>query len=330
MNTTDSDKPLFQIKEAPRQAFDFLPTAGWEIQRDDQLHQHISGNKWRKLKYLVLKAIEDGHDTLLTFGGAFSNHLAATAAAGKEFGLKTIGIVRGEDADLENPTLAFCIDQGMSIERVSREEYDRKNDEEYKDELHRRFGRTLVIPEGGAHYLGVNGCMEIIPKVERDAWKHVVVPGGTGTTAAGLLLSTSSDTTVWLYPALKGGDFLRKDMANLLYRFLWDHEAVEEELKRLKIVSDYHFGGYGKVTDELVDFLNEFYTKTNIPLDPIYTGKMMYGLADALRADEKSEVLSHPPARAKTLIIHTGGLQGIAGINARRKSLERSLILYQG
>lgn len=325
----NSETP-FPLVTPPRQDFDFLPAAGWSIQRDDQLHRFISGNKWRKLKYLVLKAKEDGHDTLLTFGGAFSNHLAATAAAGSEFGFKAIGIVRGEEVDLSNPTLAFCLEQGMQLERVSRSEYDRKFDEDYKDELHRRFGRTLVIPEGGAHYLGVNGCMEIVPKDERDAWEHVVVPGGTGTTAAGILLSTGADTTVWVYSSLKGGGFLREDIGNLLYRFSWDRDAVNEELKRLRVVTDYHFGGYGQVTDELVDFLNAFYDKTDIPLDPIYTGKMMYGLVDALRNGEKSSGGMHPPARAKTLIIHTGGLQGIAGINARRKSLERSLILYQG
>ena len=321
---------LFPIADPPRQSFDFVPTARWVIQRDDQLHRFISGNKWRKLKYLVLKAKEDGHDTLLTFGGAFSNHLAATAAAGSEFGFKTIGIVRGEEVDLDNPTLALCLKQGMQLERVSRSEYDRKFDEDYKDELHRRFGRALLIPEGVAHYLGVNGCMEIIPKSERDEWEHVVVPGGTGTTAAGLLLSTGADTTVWVYSSLKGGDFLREEIGNLLYRFLWDRDAVNEELKRLRVVTDYHFGGYGQVTDELVEFLNEFYRETDIPLDPIYTGKMMYGLVDALRNDEGPDPDKHPPARARTLIIHTGGLQGIAGINARRKSLERSLILYQG
>ncbi len=326
----DTKSDPWPHRVAPRQALDFVPTARWTIQRDDQLHPTISGNKWRKLKYFVLKALEDRHDTLLTFGGAFSNHLAATAAAGAQFGIRTIGIVRGEDADLNNPTLSFCRDHGMQLERVSRLEYNGKEDESYKDELHRRFGRTLVIPEGGAHYLGVNGCMEIVPREERNDWEHVVVPGGTGTTAAGILLSTGSETQVWLYSALKGGDFLRDHVRKLLYRFLWDEGAVEEELRRLNIVSDFHFGGYGKVDDELVDFLNEFYRKTDIPLDPIYTGKMMYGLSRAALVGKTSIETVHPPVRAKTLVVHTGGLQGIAGINARRKSLDRSLILFQG
>jgi len=305
---------------APRQPLELPHTQGWVLQRDDLLHPVISGNKWRKLKYFITKAIGDQYDTLITFGGAFSNHLAATAGAGHTFGLKTIGIIRGEEADLKNPTLSFCTEQGMQLIPVSRDEYGRKGDESYRDELHTRFGRALVIPEGGAHYLGVNGCMEIIPRNESNTWEHIALAGGTGTTAAGVLLSTQSPTQVWVYSSLKGGDFLRDEIRRLAYRVLWDDEATDELLTRLHIVSDFHFGGYGKVTNELIDYLNDFYQKTGIPLDPIYTGKMMFGL--------ENRKGSHLPDRAKTLVIHTGGLQGIAGINERQRSLERNLILY--
>ena len=310
----------FPHLDAPRQPLPLAGTDGWVLQRDDLLHPVISGNKWRKLKYFIVKAKADKYDTLITFGGAFSNHLAATAGAGHTFGIKTIGIIRGEEVDLNNPTLQFCADQGMELIRVTRDEYSRKADESYRDELHTRFGRSFVIPEGGAHYLGVNGCLEIIPRSEAGTWDHIALAGGTGTTATGVLLATKAPTQVWVYSSLKGGSFLREEIQRLAYRFLWDHDAVNDLLQRLHIVTDFHFGGYGKVTDELIDYLNQFHEERGVPLDPIYTGKMMFGL------DHRSD--QHLPSHSKTLVIHTGGLQGIAGINARQRSLERNLILY--
>lgn len=284
------------------------------IKRDDLIHEHISGNKWRKLKYNLRTAAEQNHHTLLTFGGAYSNHIAATAFAAQKAGFSSIGVIRGED-DPTNPTLQFARENGMQLQFVSREDYrEMTRVEAYGDtpllnELEERFGRFFLVAEGGANGLGVRGCAEILPEVDED-FDVVCCAAGTGTTVAGLALGMPQrayrDTPLLVFPALKGGDFLNDEIGRLIIESgLRPPTTVNHQL-----ITDYHFGGYAKMTSELLDFINRFQERTGIPLDPIYTGKMMFGVYEMIRNNNFE--------RGTTLLaIHTGGLQGWQGMKHR-------------
>lgn len=267
------------------------------IKREDTLHPLISGNKYRKLKYNLLEANKQGHHTLLTFGGAFSNHIAAVACAGQEQGFKTIGVIRGEELENSwpnNPTLQLAHDQGMQFHFVSRSDYRCKNDDSFLEKLETRFGGFYLLPEGGTNDLAVKGCEEIL--TESDAQFDIICCAvGTGGTMAGLINATNLHQTVLGFPALKG-DFLKEDIHTFARNDRW------------KLVTDYHFGGYAKVDRDLVGFINQFRDETGIPLDPIYTGKMLFGIFDLV----KQGVF---PKNTQILAIHTGGLQGIKGMN---------------
>jgi 1-aminocyclopropane-1-carboxylate deaminase len=270
------------------------------IKRDDLIHPEISGNKWWKLKYNLQKAREDGHDTVLTFGGAFSNHIAATAAAGKLFNFKTIGIIRGEENSKENSTLSGALKNGMRLEFVSREEYKRKEDPEFLKMLEKRFGTFYMIPEGGRNALGVKGCMEILNNVN-VLYDFVCCACGTGTTLAGIMLSKKKNVQALGFSALKGGDFLRDDVLDLM-----NNVSSQIEVQTPEIITDYHFGGYGKVKPELLKFAAEFEERTTIPLDLVYTGKMFFGIFDLIKKG------FFPPS-SSILVIHSGGTQGNRG-----------------
>lgn len=267
------------------------------FKREDQLHPHISGNKFRKLKYNILQAKEEGKGKLLTFGGAFSNHIAATAAAGKMHGLPTIGVIRGDelvDKVGENPTLAFARDCGMSLKFVSRDLYRQKTDESFLEELRSIYGDFYLVPEGGTNMLAVKGCEEILDAGDA-MFTHITCAVGTGGTIAGIARSAQPGQKVLGFPALKG-EGLSVGITALGAPDNW------------QLISGYHFGGYGKVTEELIVFMNDFFDKTGIPLDPVYTGKMVFGVIDLARK-------GYFPDNSKILLIHTGGLQGIAGMN---------------
>ena len=272
------------------------------VKREDLLHPHISGNKFRKLKYNVLQARQEGADCLLTFGGAFSNHIAATAAAGKEYGFKTIGIIRGDELVNkigDNPTLAFAAQCGMMLKFVTRADYRLKAEPEFIAGLRNEFGNFYLVPEGGTNRLAVKGCEEILTD-DDSAFTHIACAVGTGGTISGLINSAAGHQEVLGFPALKG-EGLADDIAGFTEKDNW------------KLVTDYHFGGYGKVNAELVQFINDFFDKTAIPLDPVYTGKLFFGVIDLIYN-------GYFPENSDILLIHTGGLQGIAGMN---KELER-------
>lgn len=272
------------------------------ILREDLIHPEISGNKWRKLKYNILEAKEQNNDTILTFGGAYSNHIAATAAAGKYYGLKTVGVIRGEKTLPLNPTLSLAEKNGMTFKYVSREEYKNKNSETFLAHLKNKFGDVYIVPEGGSNVLAVKGCSEILNDIEVE-FDVVSCAVGTGGTIAGIITSTQKE--VIGFPALKGGDFLEEDISNLLEEF-----SPNTSYKNWELINDYHFGGYAKVKPELIDFINEFYRKHNIQLDLIYTGKMLFGILDLLQNTERLD--------GKSIIaIHTGGLQGNKGFEER-------------
>ncbi|WP_370641040.1 1-aminocyclopropane-1-carboxylate deaminase/D-cysteine desulfhydrase [Flavobacterium anseongense] len=267
------------------------------IKREDLLHPRISGNKFRKLKYNLAQAKSESKQTLLTFGGAFSNHILAVAAAGKEQGFKTIGIIRGEelqDKISENPTLQKAQDFGMVFEFVGRSIYREKSNPEFIQQLTEKFGDFYLIPEGGTNDLAVKGCEEILTKTDKK-FDYICCAVGTGGTISGLINCSKNGQQVLGFPALKG-DFLREDICKFVRKSNWN------------LIEDYHFAGYAKVSDELIVFINEFYQKHKVPLDPIYTGKMMFGVMDLIDKN-------YFPENSKILVIHTGGLQGIAGMN---------------
>jgi len=269
------------------------------IKREDLLHEFVSGNKIRKLKYNLLQAQEENHYAILTFGGAFSNHISAVSYACKAMNLTSIGVIRGEelvDKAHNNPTLSFTQQNGMQLEFVSREAYRQKDSDEFIQKLKQKFGNFYVVPEGGTNDLAVLGCEEILTDQD-DIFDYLCCAVGTGGTISGIINSSKVHQKVLGFSALKG-DFLEDKIRKFTQKNNW------------KLIKDYHFGGYAKINRELISFINEFKQQTNIPLDPVYTAKMCYGISDLARKNyfEKG---------TKILLIHTGGLQGIDGMNQR-------------
>lgn len=282
-----------------------------EIKREDLLHPFISGNKFRKMKYNLLQAKAENQETLLTFGGAYSNHIAAAAYAGKEQGFKTIGVIRGDelgDKIAENQTLRFAQECGMQFEFVTREAYRHKTEPDFIANLQQKFGSFYLVPEGGTNEYAIKGCEEILTE-EDVKFDYVCCAVGTGGTISGIINSALPHQKVLGFPALKG-DFLKDEIRKFATNKNWE------------LVTDYHFGGYGKVNEELIEFINQFYKQTQVPLDPIYTGKMIFGVIDLIQKN-------YFPDNAKILLIHTGGLQGIQGMNALLKSKNKMLIEVQ-
>lgn len=313
------------------------------LKRDDLIHDVVSGNKWRKLKYSLEKLLRDSdirqNNTILTFGGAFSNHIVATAFVCKEYGIKSIGVIRGPSVLRTSPqgensqrtlnhTLKFASELGMQLHFVSREEYRRKNEIDFINELKKQFGDFYLIPEGGANYEGILGCREILEEelvvepsrnhiksedknslqvissnLNHQRYDFVCCAAGTGTTLTGLLLSLREGEKLVGFPALKNGMFLKDEIEKNILNYFPEEK---NKLKHLELICDYHFGGYAKVNDELKNFVKEFFNQTQIQLDYIYNGKMMFGLFDLIKKDRF-------PSNSKILAIHTGGVQGNQG-----------------
>lgn len=278
------------------------------VKREDRIHPEISGNKYRKLKYNLLQAKQEKKQVLLTFGGAFSNHIAAVASAGKAFGFQTIGVIRGEELSNSktiNPTLKFAKNCGMRFEYVSREAYRNKTSETFLERLKSKYGDFYLIPEGGTNLLAVKGCEEILTDADHD-FDYICCAVGTGGTISGIINSAASHQKVLGFPALKG-DFLNGEISKFATNLNWE------------LITAYHFGGYAKINTELISFINQFKADNQVPLDPIYTGKLMFGIMDLLQR-------GYFPADSKILAIHTGGLQGISGMNERLKQKKLPLI----
>lgn len=274
------------------------------IKREDLTDYFISGNKFYKLKYNLIEAEKLGHKTLLTFGGAYSNHIHATAAAGKKFGFCTIGVIRGEKHFPLNPTLSSAQENGMIIEYIDRKSYRNKYDERLIKTLKDKFGDFYLIPEGGSNHLAVKGCAEIISGITTD-FNFVCSACGTGGTLAGLVLGLDSKHFALGFSVLKGGSFLYQNIRTLLSYY------QKENLNNFQINLDYHFGGYAKTDAVLNNFCAGFYEQHNIQIEPIYTGKMFYGLYDLIRSD-------FFPPESTIVAIHTGGLQGLEGLKQRK------------
>jgi len=279
------------------------------LKREDVLHPLLSGNKFRKLKYNIQEAQKKKAKTLITFGGAYSNHIPATAFAAREHGFKAVGIIRGEELRhswSSNPTLLSARELGMTFSFVSREAYRSKASPAFLDELSAAYEAPYIIPEGGTNALAVKGCEEILTDTDTTAFDTICCAVGTGGTLAGIINGAREYQQVLGFPALKG-DFLKKDIFKFVTRRNWELSAA------------YHFGGYAKITAPLVMFINDFKAATGIPLDPVYTGKMMFGILDLVGKD-------HFKTGTSLLAIHTGGLQGVAGMNEFLKKKKLPLL----
>lgn len=273
-----------------------------QVLRLDQVHLEVSGNKFYKLQFNLKEALRQNHRHVLTFGGAYSNHIYATAAAAKEVGLASIGIIRGELHDTENPTLAFARAAGMTLLGITREEYRQKNNSAFLEDLRKQFGDFYLIPEGGTNALAIQGTREILT-ARHSSFSHILTPIGTGGTFAGIAASLLPHQHLLGISALKG-EGIREEMIDLLKA-----EGIQSP-GSLEILTQYHQGGYAKWTTELIEFIHWFWNAFGISLDPIYTGKMAFSCWDLL---QKNYFL--PGSRI--LLIHTGGLQGSRGFTQR-------------
>jgi len=274
------------------------------IKRDDLIHPHIQGNKWRKLKYNLIDASTRNLDTLLTFGGAFSNHVHATAAAGHLLGFKTIAIIRGEESLPLNPTLQDATDWGMKINYICRSQYREKSSAEFIKQLKQQYGDFFLIPEGGSNSNALTGCEELTKELDED-YDFVCAACGTGATLAGIIRGLNNRSKTLGFSILKGDDYIEQEINNFL------GNANTSRQFNWAINTDYHFGGYAKTNRQLNSFIMEFYSKYNIQLEPVYTGKMFYGLFDLIKQD-------YFEAETKILAIHTGGLQGLRGFKLEK------------
>ncbi|MEH2053815.1 1-aminocyclopropane-1-carboxylate deaminase/D-cysteine desulfhydrase [Nostoc sp.] len=287
------------------------------VLRLDLMHPWVNGNKWFKLKYNLLEAKEKNFTTLLTFGGAYSNHIYATAAAGNLFGFRTIGVIRGEERLPLNPTLSFAVQQGMQLVYLNRETYRQRNTPALHKYLQQRFGEVFIIPEGGSNLNGVRGCTEIVN--EAIAFDYICVACGTATTLAGIALSLHQGQKAIAFPVLKNGAFLAQEIESLLTNYLASGlPAPYSSPASWELVCDYHFGGYAKVNNELRLFSQQFTQEYDVPLDYVYTAKMFYGVMDLLKQGFFCRgVPQRGCRRHRLLLVHTGGLQGNIGMEER-------------
>ncbi|MBB2145501.1 pyridoxal-phosphate dependent enzyme [Pedobacter sp. LMG 31464] len=282
---------------SPVQQISFQSLTSVYVKRDDLIDPYISGNKWRKLKYILQDVALKGKNHLVTFGGAYSNHLVATAAASVRAGLKATAFIRGEQ--VENEMLLLCKLFGMQLIFTDRESYKDK-----QQLFNSHFGndnQAYFIDEGGASEEAVKGCAEIITELTSH-FDYIFCAAGTGTTAAGLLKGINEKqlaTQLHVIPVLKGGDFIAAEISK-----------YESDVSKLHLHTDYHFGGYAKTTPELLQFMKAFIAETGMLIDPVYTAKLFYAIYDLAQKNYFKK-------DAKILALHTGGLLGILGMKEK-------------
>ena len=298
MFESDQSTPLEKVESQ------FLVKYGitLHIKRDDLIHPEISGNKWRKLKYNFLEARKQNLNTILTFGGAYSNHIAATAAAAYKYGFKCIGVIRGEELNpTSNETLKKAHELGMGLNFISRADYRNRSENSFINSLKERFGDCFVIPEGGSNILALKGCTEIVDEIDTE-FDVIVSAVGSGGTIAGLTCGLNPNQQALGICVLKGSNYLDESVNALI------NESSSDNRAKWKINHDHHLGGYAKYNDPLIEFINHFKLDQGIQLDPIYTGKMIFAVHNLIK-----ERYFEPETRIVAL--HTGGLQGIKGFN---------------
>lgn len=277
---------------SPLQKISFLNKNNYflYIKRDDQIHQYLSGNKWRKLKFNIFSQIQQKKNTLFTMGGAYSNHIMACAAAANLYHLKSIGIIRGEELDENaNANLKYAASQGMQLYFVDRATYAKRYDSNFVELICKKFNIRIediyFVPEGGANALAEKGCSEIVDEIHID-FDYIITACGTGTTMLGLSRKLQP------HQKIIGIDVLKNN---------FDLDRKIKNSKQAQLIHDYHFGGYGKKNDSLVHFINTFYTQHNIKLDYVYTGKMMFALFDLMNK-------AYFKPNATIVALHTGGI----------------------
>jgi len=285
---------LFSHEKVPTVKVERIFRDGIElfIRREDLLHPEVSGNKFRKLKYNMEAAVSKGNQQVLTFGGAYSNHIAATAAAGRILGMQTIGVIRGEEIQVnyrDNPTLKKAEEDGMRFKFVTRTAYRTKESMAFLAKLKEEFGDFYLVPEGGTNKEAIQGTEEILKEADR-CYDYVCCAVGTGGTIAGIINRSFAHQQIIGFPALKG-NFLQEEIKKYVNKENWRLETA------------YHFGGYAKYNADLLQFIRHFERDTGILLDPIYTGKLLFGIFDLIEQNQFKK-------ESKILAIHTGGLQG--------------------
>lgn len=265
-----------------------------QLARLDKIHPVISGNKLFKLHYFIDEAMQSNHKTMVSFGGAYSNHLVAIAFAGKESGLKSIGIVRGEEPKNLSHTLQQCLQYGMQLQFITRNEYKNTGQPDFINNLKLKYGDFTLVPEGGYHPLGAAGASLIMDLLKDKNATHICTATGTATTLAGLLLKAQQSQQVITVPVIKNMNDIEERLFYLINK---------KKHNNLQIFDDYHFGGYAKKTEELINFMNVFYANYGVPTDFVYTAKMMYAILDKINNN-------FFPAGSSIVCLHTGGLQG--------------------
>lgn len=280
------------------------------IKRDELIHPVIQGNKWRKLKYNIIEAMTLGHDTVLSFGGAYSNHLHALAALSKECGLKSIAIVRGEKPEPLGPTLKDIQDWGMQMEFVNRKQYREKNTASFISSLKQKYGSVYIIPEGGNNLAGVKGCSELLNEIAEHNmhFDSICCELGSGTMMSALINANPFTNTAYLGFAVMKNQNITNEITALIHHYSQYNNVTDTNTQSTewKIISDYHFGGYAKTTNQLNLFIQDFWENHKIQLEPVYSAKMIYGLFDMIKND------AFKPGH-NILAIHGGGLQGLRG-----------------
>jgi 1-aminocyclopropane-1-carboxylate deaminase len=268
------------------------------VKREDLNHPFVSGNKWWKLKYNLKEAELLGSKTVLTFGGAYSNHIFSTAAATAETGLKSIGIIRGERIEPLNTTLTFAEARGMKLHFVGREDYRNKNDVSFINSIREMYGDFFLIPEGGTNMQALKGCAEFAnEKLSKISFDTLMLPVGTGGTFAGIVKGLNGSREILGVSVLKNGDFLALEVKTLL------EKNYQKQYGNWSMLTSYDHGGYAKVTQELLDLVSAMKMQHNLPLDTVYTGKLMWAV---LKEAERGRF-----SRGTTVLaLHTGGLQG--------------------
>ncbi len=270
------------------------------VLRLDQIHPIVSGNKLFKLHYFLQQAIASTHKTIVTFGGAYSNHLVATAFACQASGIKSIGIVRGEKPVQLSTTLQQCSNYGMQLKFISRQAYSKKEENDFLTQLKNEFDECIIIPEGGYHPSGAKGAALIYDLIKDNSYTHICTATGTATTLAGLLLN-SGDKNIISVPVLKGLNDIEERINFLL--------GNNFKKGKLQIFDDYNFGGYAKKTETLTDFMNYLWQQHQLPTDFVYTAKLFYAVFDKIKNNHFEE-------HSNILCLHTGGLQGNSSLPA--------------
>lgn len=276
------------------------------VVRLDQVDDSQSGNKFFKLKYNLQHVKLEGYERVISFGGAYSNHIHALALAGRESGIDTVGIIRGEERYPLNPTLADAVTAGMRLRYISRQRYREKQAPDFLQQLQEEFPNSYILPEGGSNLLGVRGCLDIKKYINQEAGL-VLLPCGTGATLAGVAASLPECQVVGI-SVLKNALDLEERVAEYLSELLREG-YIQHIPQNWAIRHEFHCGGYAKVNTGLAGFIDQFFSDTGIPVEPVYTGKMFYALEQML---QQGEIEATTPVTA----IHTGGLQGLRGMES--------------